>query len=143
MSVFYNDARHSAMWQTLSPRPRRTRRSARRHFRHGQCAAVLRAITAAKLYSTGGITTLEKAAESCGSNISYVRAAIVLLKAENVTLLNRVLSGDAPLVGAAQQAQRMADLISAYRSANYADRVAFVRTCGTDAIFDVLVEAAK
>jgi hypothetical protein len=103
----------------------------------------LRALTAAKLYSTGAITSLAKAAEACGSNGIYVKAATVLLKAENETLLRRVLAGYEPLLEAAQQARRTADLISAYRSANYADRVAFVRTCGTDAIFDVLVEAAK
>jgi hypothetical protein len=103
----------------------------------------LRAITAAKLYATGAITSLAKAAEACGSNVIYVKAATVLLKVENEALLRRVLAGYEPLLESAQQARRTADLISAYRSANDADRVAFARTCGTEAIFDVLVEAAK
>jgi hypothetical protein len=119
------------------------RQSSRRHFRHGQRAAVRRALTAAQLYTSGAKTSLAQAAESCGSNVAYVKAATILLKAENMTLLQRVLAGDAPLLGAAQQAQRMADLVAAYRSANDSDRVAFARTCGTDAILEVLVKAAK
>ena len=141
MSSLYSGAGHGVKWHL--PRPRLAHRSPRRQFRNGQRAAVLRAITAAKLYSTGAITSLAKAAQACGSNVNYVEAATVLLKAENEALLRLVLAGHEPLLESAQQAQRTADLISAYRSANYADRVAFIRTCGTDAIFDVLVEAAK
>jgi hypothetical protein len=103
----------------------------------------LRAITAAKLYVSGELRTLAKAAESCGSNDIYVKAATVLLKAESEILLKRVLAGDEPLLAAAIQAKPIADLISAYRSANNADRVAFARICGAEAIFDVLVEAAS
>ena len=40
----------------------------RRHFRHGLCAAAVRAITAAKLYLAGE-TTLTEAAFKCGSNV--------------------------------------------------------------------------
>jgi hypothetical protein len=103
----------------------------------------VRAITAATLYRNGTLRTLTEAAVACGSNDIYVKAATVLLKAENETLLLRVLDGDEPLLAAANQAKRTADLISAYRSANNADRVAFARTCGADAILDVLVEAAS
>src|SRR6516162_6873088 len=85
-------------------RPRRTRRSPRRHFRNGQRAAVLRALTAAQLYASGAITSIAKAAEGCGSNSIYVKAVTVLLKAENAALLDRVLAGHQPLVEAAQQA---------------------------------------
>ena len=124
-------------------RPRRTRRSPRHHFRHGQRAAVRRALTAAQLYASGAITSIAKAAEGCGSNIAYVQAAIILLKAENTTLLDRVLAGHEPLVGAAQAARRMANLVAAYRTADSADRIAFARTCGTDALLDVLVKATS
>ena len=103
----------------------------------------MRAITAAKLYVSGELRTLAKAAEACGSNAKYVKAATVLLKAGDEVLLNRVLAGDEPLLAAANQAKRIADLISAYRSANNADRVAFARICGAEAILDVLVEAAS
>jgi shikimate kinase len=103
----------------------------------------LRALTAARLYSGGGITTLTKAAEACGSNVPYVQAAVVLLKAENETLLRRVLSGDIPVLVAASQAKRMADLVFAYRAASENDRVAFARTCGPEALLDVLATAAS
>lgn len=119
----------------------RQRRSTRRYFRHGQCAAALRAVTAAKLYAGGAIPNLAFAAASCGSNVAYVRAAVILLKSENMSLLGKVLAGHVPLLTAAAQAKRVADLISAYRSANDQDRVAFARTCDAEKIFDVLVEA--
>jgi hypothetical protein len=103
----------------------------------------LRALTAAQLYASGAITSIAKAAEGCGSNSIYVKAVTVLLKAENAALLDRVLAGHQPLVEAAQQARHTANLISAYRSANDADRVRFARICGTEAILDVLVKAAS
>jgi hypothetical protein len=123
--------------------PRRQYRSARRHFRHGQRAAVLRAATAAKLYCAGAIPTLALAAACCGSSVRYVEAVTVLLKTENTTLLDRVLKGHAPLLSTAAQAKRVADLVAAYRRADDADRVAFMRTCGTEDILNELVEAAS
>jgi hypothetical protein len=113
----------------------------RRYFRHGQRAAALRAITAGKLYASGAIPSLALAAVSCGSNVAYVKAAVILIKSE--AQLDRVLKGHIPLPAAAAQAKRVADLVSAYRSANNKDRIAFIRTCGTDRIFDELVEAAS
>jgi hypothetical protein len=118
-------------------RYRRQYRSARRHFRHGLRAAVMRAVTAAKLYASGSVSTITIAAASCGS------AAITLLRAENAALLERVLTGDIPLLRAAAQTRRIADLVAAYRCADGADRVAFMRTCGTEAILNELAEAAS
>jgi hypothetical protein len=45
--------------------------SARRHFRNGRRAAVLRAITGAKLYLGKSTPTLADAAISTGSNVAY------------------------------------------------------------------------
>jgi hypothetical protein len=81
---------------TLSHMPRAKRkvakrnRSSRRHFRHGHRAAVMRAITAAKLYLKKTIPHLGIAAEACGSNVTYVTAAVILLRSENATLLKQV-----------------------------------------------------
>jgi hypothetical protein len=80
---------------------------------------------------------------SCGSSEIYVKAAIPLLRAENAVLLERVLKGDISLLRAAAQTRRVAALVSAYRSADNADRVAFARTCGVDDVFNVLTEAAS
>jgi hypothetical protein len=124
-------------------RYRRQYRSARRHFRHGLRAAVMRAVTAAKLYASGSASTITIAAASCGSSEIYVKAAITLLRAENAVLLERVLTGDISLLRAAAQTKRIADLVAAYRCANDADRIAFMRACGTENILDELAEAAS
>ena len=67
----------------------RQRQSARRHFRHGKRAAATRAFTGARLYLNGAVPTLAAAADSTGSNVAYVQAAIVLLKADNASLVQR------------------------------------------------------
>jgi hypothetical protein len=82
---------------------RRRRQSARRHFRGGCRAAVMRATTGARLYLDGKAPSLAAAAEACGSNIHYVRAAIALLKAEDPSLLNGALGGWVSLAEAADQ----------------------------------------
>ncbi len=120
------------------PSPYRRRR---RHMRYGVCAAALRAITAARLYLSGTVPDLIKAAESCGSNVHYVRAAIVVLRAENSVLLDRVLCGHVSLLAAASQVRRLVDLIAAYRAATEKDHVASFRVVGPDRVFDEVVLA--
>jgi hypothetical protein len=119
----------------------RRRQSPHQHMRHGVCAAALRAVTAARLYLSGTIPNLVEAAESCGSNVAYVRAAIVLLRSENSTLLDRVLRGHVPLLAAASQVERLVNLIAAYRAADVKDHVAFARAAGPERLFDELVQA--
>jgi hypothetical protein len=114
----------------------------RPRFRYGQRRAVNRALTAARLYLNKAVPTLEAAAEACGSNVAYVQAAIILLKANNESLVQDVRIGRVPILGAAREAQRLVKLISAYRGAKDPDRVAFARACGAEAIFDVLVQAS-
>jgi hypothetical protein len=117
-------------------------RSRHRHKRGGRCAAAVRAMTAAKLYLAGSTPSLEAAAFSCGTNPAYVRAAIVLLRSENATLLSRVLRGDLPLLAAAAQVKRVANLVEAYRTASAGDRVAFARTVGSTVLFDTTLVPA-
>jgi hypothetical protein len=126
----------------LTKGSRRRRQSARRHFRHGQCAAALRAITGARLYLKGATPTLAVAAESTGSNVAYIQAAIILLRADNASLVSDVLAGRVPLLQAAREAKRLVDLVTAYREAKDPDRVAFARACGVEAIFNTLVAAS-
>jgi hypothetical protein len=115
---------------------RRRRQSARRHFRNGHRAAVVRATTAARLYLDGRAPSLAAAAEACGSNITYVRAAIILIQGENTVLMRRVLAGEYPLLAAARDMQKLAELIAAFRRAPSATRVAFARTVGPTTLFD-------
>src|SRR5215472_8808304 len=97
------------------------RRSPRRHFRNRQRAAVVRAVTAARLYASGAVPTLAAAATACGSNAAYVAAAATLLKSEDGVLLDRVLCGATPLLAAASEAGAVARLVSAYRGASRDD----------------------
>jgi len=94
----------------VSPR-RRQRASARRHFRHGCRAAAARAFTAAEIYLDKKVPSLAAAAMHCGSNVQYVRAAIVLI--QNATappqqMRQWVLEGRMPLLAAAHAAKQLA-----------------------------------
>jgi hypothetical protein len=125
-----------------APRRSRQYRSSRRHFRNGQRAAVLRAVTGARLYIGKAAPTLASAAACVGSNAAYVEAAIVLLRAEDPTLLDRALRGHVPLRAAAKQARCLVDLVTTYREARDEDRIAFARACGIEKIFETLVAAS-
>jgi hypothetical protein len=130
---------HSASLKIQSSPYRRRRR----YMRHGMCAAALRAVTAAQLYLADTIPDLLKAAESCGSNVHYVRAAIILLRSENSVLLDRVLHGHIPLLAAANQVRRFVDLVAAYQAADEKDHVAFARAAGPERLFDEVVQAVS
>ena len=117
-------------------------RSSRRRFRRGQSAAAVRAFTGAQLYVNAAVPTLEAAAMACGSNVAYVQAAIILLKADNASLVHDVRAGKVPILQAAREAERLVNLITAYREAKDPDRIAFARACGVETIFNTLVAAS-
>jgi hypothetical protein len=115
---------------------RRCRQPRGRRFRHGHRAAALRAFSAAQLFLRRDVPTLGLAAAACGANPSYVRALVALVKAENETVLNEVLTGRVPVLAAARQVPRLAELVAAYRQASARDRVSFARAIGPTALFD-------
>jgi hypothetical protein len=117
-------------------RCKRRYRSARRHFRGGCRAAVLRALTGARGCCNGMFSNVSEAAMACGSNTAYVAAAIVLIESENKTLIDRVLTGKVSLLAAAKEIRRLAELVTAYRKASAADRVLFARVIGPSVLFD-------
>lgn len=118
------------------------RRSRRRQMDHGQRLAALRAINGAKLYLAGWFATLKAAAKGVGSNTRYLTAAIILLRSENTSLLNRVLSGDMPLLAAAAQMKQLAKLVAAYRWASATDRNQFRALTGlTNNLADHLIHS--
>ena len=91
--------------------PHRQRASARRHFHDGCRAAAARAFTAAEIYLDKKVPSLAAAAMHCGSNVQYVRAAIVLI--QNATappqqMRQWVLEGRMPLLAAAHAARQLA-----------------------------------
>jgi len=108
-------------------------------IRNRQRAAVVRAVTAARLYATGAAPTLAAAAIACGSNVAYVAAAVTLLKSEDSGLLDRALRGATPLLAAASEARAVARLVSAYRGASPDDLATFTRTIGVANIWDKIL----
>jgi hypothetical protein len=71
---------------------------------------------------------LAMAAMSCGSNVPYVAAMLVLISSENAALIERVLVGEVSILTAAREVKRLATLVAAYRAADPADHVAFAQT---------------
>jgi hypothetical protein len=135
------------MWGSVSSRPLsngsqvRTRRSARRRTDNGVHLAALRGVTAARGYLQGAFRTLAEAARSCGSNVRYVQAGLIVLKSENQGLLELVLQGYLPLPAAAARVKRVVELVSTYRDAKESERIAFARACGVDSLLADLVAA--
>jgi hypothetical protein len=93
------------------------RRSSRRHFRNGVCAAALRAVSAAQTYLGEGVT-LEETAARHGSGVAYVRAAITLIKSADERLINAVLRGDIPIMAAAKTVAPLVMLLDGYAKAS-------------------------
>jgi hypothetical protein len=89
------------------------------------------ALTAARLLAAGMIRSVAEAADSTGSTHLYVRHAVVVLKAEDDDLIQRVYAGQIPLPQAAKQAKRVADLIHAHRVATSSDLVKAARVLGS------------
>ena len=116
-------------------RPRHNR-SSRRHFRDHRRAAVLRAITGAKLVIAGTVSSISEAAMCCGSNRAYVAAAIILLKAEDDHALDLVLRGVWPLLETAARLKPRANLVAAFRKTSSSDRAALGRVAGPDVMWD-------
>src|SRR5262245_11974131 len=132
------DARLQVPIHASSFQNKKKLRSRYRRFRHDAlwCPAAVRAVTAAGLYLDHRLPSLAATALGCGSCVTYVQAALILIKSENATVLERALRGQMPLQAAAKQVKQVADLVAAYRKANAADRVAFAKAIGPTALFD-------
>jgi hypothetical protein len=132
---------------------RRQRASARRHFRRGWRAgviraAVIRAFTGAELYLDKRFSTLAKAADACGSNVHYVRAAITLIQDRTArcptTVRDSVLVGHVPLLVAANQVRRrrkaeripVDEAVAAWRAWTPEQRAEFGRGTGIAELWD-------
>jgi hypothetical protein len=118
------------------------RRPHRRQMQDGVRTAALRAFTAAQLYKEGTFPAIAKAAQACGSTGHYVRAAKVILDAENTEVQHDVLAGRLPLLVAASQLRRLADLVKAYRAISSADLPRFGKTVGVADLFDHAIAPA-
>jgi hypothetical protein len=119
------------------------RRRRRKQFHNGRRAAVLRAITGARLHLFGfdegeviRFPSLRESAELTGANVAYVQHATVVLQSENATLLQRVLRGQQSLLAAAREVKQLAELVAAYRNAGPDDRVEFARVITPGRLWD-------
>jgi hypothetical protein len=109
-------------------------RSARCHFRNGERAALLRAITGANLYRTGKYT-LEEAAVRSGSSIAYLRAALTLTEAirlgwANDVWMNQALRGEIGVQEAVKVVEPMVRLLKAFKEATPMARRVFCQITG-------------
>ena len=117
----------------LQPRVRQSlRRKPRSRFHNGQRQAVRRALTGARIRLGLPVqaSSLASAAQLVGSSKQYVEAATWLLQAEDPALLDDVLAGRKPLLAAAAEAHRRADLIAAFRKASAHDKAVFPTSTG-------------
>src|SRR5262249_10653762 len=119
--------------------PRRRYRPRGRRFRHGRCAAALRALSGAKLLVEGEVSNLVAAAEACGSNPQYISFMIIVLQSEDQVLLHDVLAGMISLGKAAKWAKPVADLVVSHRRANASELARYGRAVGTTELWDQVV----
>jgi hypothetical protein len=122
-------------------RPHQNKAKKRRPHRR-QMQDGVRSAAAAQLYKQGTFPTIAKAAQACGSTGHYVRAAKVILDAENTQVQHDVLAGRLPLLVAARQLHGLADLVKAYRAISSADLPMFGKTVGVADLFDHAIAPA-
>jgi hypothetical protein len=120
----------------ISPTPSRTYRPRGRHYRHGQRAAAFRAVTAAKAYLRGDQSSLVEAAEAHGSCPSYVAAGIVVVQSQDPVLVDAVITGTLPLLGAAESVKNVAHALVAFQRLSAVERITFGAQVGVKELWD-------
>jgi hypothetical protein len=116
---------------TAAQRNGQQRQSPRQQFRKGICTAALRAFTAGELYRDQQFQlTLAEAALRVGSNIAYVRAAIILLEHGDPVLINRVLYGKCNILEAAASVAVVVKLVTAFKLATSENLATFSAISG-------------
>ena len=136
-AVLYNNFAYIAREDAHVKSGRRRRPHARRHH-----LAPLRAVTGARLYLRGDVPTQRQAADAAGSNMRYVVAAIAILQAEDLDLLNKVLNGEISILAAAKLVRQRASLLAAYRTATPQDRIIVIKTLTPTVVFDEAIAPA-
>jgi hypothetical protein len=107
------------------------RHSPREHFRGNVCVAALRAFTGAELHRDDELDlTLREAAMRCGSNIRYVRAAIILLEHGDQNLIDQVLHGERNILAAAASVAVVVKLVTAFKAATSENLASFSAITG-------------
>ena len=134
------------LYKLDSPTVNRSHHRRRRnpHYRRGQRAAALRAITGARIWFGEPLVarTQAQAAVMTGSNYQYLNAAVTLLRSEDAGLLADVVAGRMSLLRAAAIVKKRARLLRAYREAGAADLAAVGCKVGAAEVFDRVVAPA-
>jgi hypothetical protein len=106
-----------------------------------QCAAALKAIMAAKLYLKGKAKTLQEAADDCGVNVSYVAAAVAVVKFGDLSLEKMVLDGITPLLVAAAWVKPAVQMTEVFKRSSAHQRVMFAQAVRPEVLFDTVTAA--
>ena len=122
----------------------------RKHIQKGVCVAAVRALAAAKSYMDSRkfeAPTLGVAARNFNTSVTYIEAAIVVLKAVelgvSLRLVDRVTCGHEPLLDAAARVRAVVELIEAHKKAPPEALAKFDLLVGAEALFDRAVETEK
>src|SRR5262245_28601783 len=108
---------------------RRARQSHRAQFRDGVRLAAVRAFTGGDLYLRGEMT-LRQTAIAVGSNVLYVMAAVILLKANDTRLIKDVVHGRIGILAAAESVKPLVTMLAGYSKASPTNRDAFFVATG-------------
>jgi len=106
-----------------------------------QSAAALKAFVAAGLYLKGKVKTLQEAADDCGANVSYVAAAVVVLKSGDLSLEKMVLDGITPMLVAAAWVKPAVQMTEAFKRGSAQQRVMFAQAVRPEVLFDTVTAA--
>jgi hypothetical protein len=107
-----------------------------------QNAAAVKAFLAAKGYLAGQFPTLASAASFYGTNLAYTAATVVLVKAGDDDLIEKVLRGSVSLLAAAGSVRRVVRMVEDFGMSTATERRLFGRVIGPAKVFDDIVVAA-
>jgi hypothetical protein len=131
LSAFHKAARHNGQH----------RHSPRQQVRDGVCKAALRAFVGAELYrGDQWKLSLKETALCVGSNIHYLRAALVLLDHGDLDLIDRVLHRERDILLAARSVAPLVKLLTAFRTASPGTQAIF---SGVTGLVDLSSPAAR
>jgi hypothetical protein len=101
-------------------------------------------LTGGQLYLQGKTTTLHQSAISVGSNVRYIMAAVLLIKANDTRLIDAVVHGNISILAAARLVKPQVKAIEAINAASPVNKAAIYNSTGlTDELFRLLVDSSS
>ena len=122
-------------------KPTGTRRSPHAQIRNGVRVANLKALTAGEFYLANTVT-LQEAALRHGTNVAYLRAAITVIKANDLDWVDRLLHGRCRILAAAKFLEPQVKAIEALKAAGSANlRAIYAATGFTNKLAKLLADS--